>query len=55
MKVKRTAFVQAKSFCIISVLKKSDIERIILSFPSILALFENQAKQRLENIVQVEE
>ena len=33
MKTKRMAYVQAKTFCIISCLKKKDIEDIILSFP----------------------
>lgn len=47
MKVKRTAYVKALTFCIMSVLKKADVERIILSFPSLATLFENQAKERM--------
>lgn len=55
MKIKRIAFVQAKTFCIISILKKGDIDKIILSYPSIQILFKKQAKQRLEDTLKIEE
>lgn len=55
MKIKRIAFVQAKTFCIISILKKKDIDKIILSYPSIQLLFKKQAKQRLEETLKIEE
>jgi CRP-like cAMP-binding protein len=47
MRSKRIAYVQAKTFCIMSILKKQDIEQIILSFPSLASEFEEIAKTRM--------
>ena len=48
MMTKRMASVQAKTFCIISCLKKSDIDSIMLSFPLLAKEFKEVAVRRME-------
>lgn len=43
MHTKRVSFVQAKTFCEVNVLKKSDIDIIVLNFPSVAKEFEKIA------------
>jgi F-box/leucine-rich repeat protein 7 len=39
MKIKRTASIQAKTPCILGILKRADIERILESFPKVAQAF----------------
>ena len=55
MRIKRIAFVQAKTFCIVSTLKKSDLEKIILSYPSLALQFVKKSEQRMLDSIKIEE
>jgi CRP-like cAMP-binding protein len=48
MKTKRMAYVAAKTPCIIGILKKSDIDKIILSFPKLGQEFFKEANKRIK-------
>ncbi len=52
MKMKRMAYVAAKTPCIIGILKKSDIERIILSYPKLGQEFYKEANKRIKETLQ---
>jgi len=54
MKTKRLAYVAAKTPCIIGILKKSDIDQIILSFPKLGQTFLKEAKKRVKETISLE-
>jgi CRP-like cAMP-binding protein len=55
MKIKRMAYVSAKTPCIIGILKKTDIERIIRSFPLLGEEFFQEANKRVKETLVLEE
>ena len=43
---KRISFVQAETFCVVSVLHKKDIDRIVHAFPKLAVEFKSEAENR---------
>ena len=54
METKRISFVQAETFCIISILRKADLDRIIQSFPRVAEEFKNEAERRVKETREIE-
>ena len=50
MKIKRTASVQAKTPCILGILKRSDIESILANYPNVAAEFIKEANRRIKEM-----
>jgi CRP-like cAMP-binding protein len=50
MKIKRTASVQAKTPCILGILKRSDIESILNNYPKVAAEFIKEANRRIKEM-----
>ena len=50
MKIKRTASVQAKTPCILGILKRSDIESILSNYPNVAAEFIKEANRRIKEM-----
>lgn len=55
MKIKRTANVQAKTPCILGILKRSDIERILKNYPKVAAEFIKEASRRYMEMEKINE
>ena len=55
MHTKRISYVQAKTYCIVSMLKKTDIDVIILSFPNVAKVFREEALKRVNETRKFEE
>ena len=55
MKTKRLAYVAAKTPCIIGILKKADIERIVMSYPKLGQEFYKEANKRIKETLFIEE
>ena len=55
MKIKRTASVQAKTPCILGILKRSDIESILVNYPKVAAEFIKEANKRFKEIFKMNE
>ena len=51
MKIKRTASVQAKTPCILGILKRSDIESILANYPNVAAEFIKEANRRIKEMI----
>ncbi|TNV73363.1 hypothetical protein FGO68_gene3598 [Halteria grandinella] len=49
MQIKRTANVQAKTLCVISILTKKDLDRIMLNFPSLRLMFQLKAEKTFQS------
>eukprot|EP00347_Sterkiella_histriomuscorum_P000063 403377328 len=47
MKIPSNSYVQAKTFCVVSMLKNEDLDKIILNFPDIAKQFKEEAKRRI--------
>jgi len=54
MNTKRISFVQAKEFCVMSVLKKNDLDRIILNYPDVARKFNQEAERRVKETKEME-
>ncbi len=52
---KRTAYVQAETFCIISILRKKDLDHIVQSFPNVAEEFKNEGARRLKFTTQLQQ
>ncbi len=50
MKIKRTANVQAKTPCILGILKRADIEQILKNYPKVAAEFIKEANRRMKEM-----
>lgn len=48
MHTKRISYVQAKEFCVVSVLKKTELDEIVLNFPEVSKMFEQEAEKRIK-------
>lgn len=55
MKIKRTASVQAKTPCILGILKRSDIEIILDNYPKVAAEFIKEANRRVKEMYKMNE
>ena len=56
MHSKRICYIKAKTFCVLSMLKKSDIDSIIRSYPQIAREFAEEAQKKItENTRKIEE
>jgi CRP-like cAMP-binding protein len=55
MKIKRTASVQAKTPCILGILKRSDIESILNNYPKVAAEFIKEANRRIKEMYKMNE
>ncbi len=55
MKMKRTANVQAKTPCILGILKRSDIESILKSYPKVASEFIKEANRRYADMQKINE
>jgi len=55
MKIKRLTYVTAKSPCILGILKKVDIERIVMSYPKLGQEFQKEANKRIKETLKMEE
>ena len=47
---KRTAYVQAETFCNISILRKKDLDRLMINFSKIIEEFKEEAERRSKEI-----
>jgi len=54
LETKRISYVQAETFCIISILRKADLDRIILSFPRVADEFKREAERRVKETRELE-
>ena len=48
MHTKRISYVQAKSFVVVSVLKKSYLDDIVMNFPEVAKKFSEEAEKRIK-------
>ena len=51
---KRTSYVQAMTFCIINILKKEDFDKIAKNFPEIERKLILRAKERVEEMLMLD-
>jgi len=47
LETRRSAYVQAETFCIISILRKKNLDNIIKSFPQVKIEFKKEAEKRM--------
>ena len=54
MHSKRISYVQAKEFCVVSMLKKTDLDQIVMNFPEVSKQFKLEAERRVKETQELE-